>query len=59
MQNQEYFDATRSYKSLAAQYPFTPLAEKGMVDLVYVYYMNDEATNVISTRSAIYKNVSL
>ena len=44
MQNQEYFDATRSYKSLAAQYPFTPLAEKGMVDLVYVYYMNDEAT---------------
>jgi outer membrane protein assembly factor BamD len=44
MQNQKYFDATRSYKSLAAQYPFTPLAEKGMIDLIYVYYMNDEAT---------------
>ena len=44
MHNQEYFDSVRSYKSLAAQYPFTPLAEKGMVDLVYVYYMNDEAT---------------
>ncbi|QIV95668.1 Beta-barrel assembly machine subunit BamD [Allofrancisella inopinata] len=44
MQNNDYFDAIRSYKSLVAQYPFTPLAEKGMVDLVYVYYMNDEST---------------
>lgn len=44
MQKKEYFDSIRSYKSLAAQYPFTPLAEKGMVDLVYVYYMNDEST---------------
>ncbi|AJC48872.1 outer membrane protein assembly factor BamD [Allofrancisella guangzhouensis] len=44
MQNNDYFDAIRSYKSLVAQYPFTPLAEKGMVDLVYVYYMDDEST---------------
>lgn len=44
MQNKEYFDSIRSYKSLVAQYPFTPLAEKGMVDLVYVYYMDDEST---------------
>lgn len=44
MQNEEYFDAIRSYKSLAAQYPFTKQAEQGMVDLVYVYYQNDEAT---------------
>ena len=44
MMNNDYFDAIRSYKSLAAQFPFTPLAEKGMVDLVYVYYMNDDVT---------------
>lgn len=44
MQNEKYFDAIRSYKSLVAQYPYTPLAEKGMVDLVFVYYMDDEST---------------
>lgn len=48
MQNRDYFDSIRSYKSLAAQYPFTPLAEKGMVDLVYVYYMDDESTMALA-----------
>ncbi|AHB98639.1 outer membrane protein assembly factor BamD [Francisella orientalis] len=48
MQNEKYFDAIRSYKSLVAQYPFTPLAEKGMVDLIYVYYMDDESTMALA-----------
>ncbi|MFV9972403.1 MAG: outer membrane protein assembly factor BamD [Francisella endosymbiont of Hyalomma asiaticum] len=48
MQNEKYFDAIRSYKSLVAQCPFTPLAEKGMVDLIYVYYMNDELTMALA-----------
>jgi outer membrane protein assembly factor BamD len=42
MQDKDYFDAIRSYKSLSAQYPFTKQAEQGMVDLIYVYYQNDE-----------------
>ena len=44
MQNNDYFDAIRSYKSLVSQYPFTKLSERGMVELVYVYYMNDDTT---------------
>lgn len=48
MQNEKYFDAIRSYKSLVSQYPFTPLAEKGMVDLVYVYYMDNESTMALA-----------
>ncbi|AEE26636.1 outer membrane protein assembly factor BamD [Francisella hispaniensis] len=48
MRNEKYFDAIRSYKSLVAQYPFTPLAEKGMVDLIYVYYMDDESTMALA-----------
>ncbi len=44
MQDKDYYDAIRSYKSLAAQYPFTKQSEQGMVDLIYVYYQNDQAT---------------
>ena len=44
MKDEDYSDSIRSYKSLVAQYPFTPLAEKGMTDLVYVYYKDGEST---------------
>ncbi|GAB4225873.1 MAG: outer membrane protein assembly factor BamD [Francisella sp.] len=56
MQNEQYFDAIRSYKSLLAQYPFTPLAEKGMVDLIYVYYKDDESAMALALAQQFIKS---
>ena len=42
MTNNDYYDAIKSYKSLNSQYPFTKYSENGTVDLVYLYYQNDE-----------------
>jgi len=55
MQDEDYYDAIQSYKSLNAQYPFTPEAEKGTVELIYVYYDNSEAEMALALANQFIK----
>ncbi len=42
MQQGQYRQAINTFESLHSQYPFSKDAQKGMVDLIYVYYQDNQ-----------------
>jgi len=47
MQNGDFSNAIRYYETLEARYPFSNQARQGQLDLIYVYYRNQEPESVI------------
>lgn len=43
IQNEDFYDAIKTFRSLNAQYPFQKYTELGNLDLIYAYYQNNDS----------------
>jgi outer membrane protein assembly factor BamD len=42
MRKENYNEATKQFNAMDSLYPFGPYAQKGQLDTIYAYYMNDD-----------------
>lgn len=42
LQNEDYSDAAKQLSAMDAIYPFGPYAQKGQLEMIYAYYMDDD-----------------